>query len=221
MTEPVSVAGQDEPVVFSFFADVSSHPSVLELATAVQEIIRNGIGALVKRANWWKKYRALWKMQRVSWDYHIGVVTSFFMHTQYCFYIMHGKVMYDIVLILVVNCYWTEHIEKLCGISGKDRSLPHQLTFDTQDILLEKFAQKQPSCVAYDEKMQVYKTVDSEVSLLPSNNEVEFALLRVEPLARALQENARCWVTSLGKLLNDTTKESLLQLKSELSVSMH
>ena len=66
VTEPVSVAGQDEPVVFSFFADVSSHPSVLELATAVQETIRNGIGALVKHANWWKKYRALWKMQRVS-----------------------------------------------------------------------------------------------------------------------------------------------------------
>ena len=66
MTEPVVVAGQDEPVVFSFFTDVSSHPTVLELASGVQETIRGGIGALVKHANWWKKYRALWKMQRVS-----------------------------------------------------------------------------------------------------------------------------------------------------------
>ena len=75
--------------------------------------------------------------------------------------------------------------------------------------------------MAYDEKMQVYKTVDSEVASLPSTKEVEFALLRMEPLARALQENAHCWVTSLGKLLNDTAKESLVQLKNELSVSVH
>ncbi len=99
-------------------------------------------------------------------------------------------------------------------------NLPYELIFDIQDILLEKFAQKQPSCVAYDEKMQVYKTVDCEVASLPSTREVEFALLRMEPLARALQENARCWVTSIGKLLNDAAKESLLQLKNELSVSV-
>ena len=86
---------------------------------------------------------------------------------------------------------------------------------------MEKFAQKQPSCATYDEKMQVYKTVDSEVASLPSTKEVEFALLRMEPLARALQENARCWVTSLGKLLNDAAKESLVQLKNELSVSVY
>ena len=75
--------------------------------------------------------------------------------------------------------------------------------------------------MAYDEKMQVYKMVEYEVASLPSTKEVEFALLRVEPLARALQENACCWVTSLGKLLNDTAKESLLQLKNELSVSVY
>ena len=66
MTEPVTVPGQDEPVVFSFFTDVSSHPSVLELAAGVQETVKSGIGALLKHANWWKKYRAMWKMQRVS-----------------------------------------------------------------------------------------------------------------------------------------------------------
>ena len=71
--EPVQVSGQDEPVVFSFFNDVSAHPIILETAMAVQETIRSGLGALVKHANWWKKYRALWKMQRVS-VYHIVCV---------------------------------------------------------------------------------------------------------------------------------------------------
>ena len=84
---------------------------------------------------------------------------------------------------------------------------------------MEKFAQKQPSCVAYDEKMQVYKTVGREVAAFPSAKEVEFALLRMEPLASALQENARCWVTSLGKLLNDAAKGSLVRLKAKLTVS--
>lgn len=83
---------------------------------------------------------------------------------------------------------------------------------------MEKFAQKQPSCVVYDEKMQVYKTVGYEVAAIPSTKNVEFALLRMEPLARALQENANFWVTSLGKLLNDTAKDSLMQLKSNFSV---
>ena len=72
--------------------------------------------------------------------------------------------------------------------------------------------------MAYDEKMQVYRTVDSEIAAFPTTKEVEFALLRVEPLARALQENARCWVTSLGKLLSDATRESLMQLKTEFDV---
>ena len=87
-----------------------------------------------------------------------------------------------------------------------------------QDILLEKFAQRQPSCVAYDEKLQFYTSVAAEISMQPMSKEVEFALLRMDPLARALQENARGWVTSLGKLLNDSARESLMSLKGELEV---
>ena len=62
---PVTVSGADEPVVFSYFTDVSSHANILEHAIAVQETIKGGITALMKQANYWKKYRALWKMQRV------------------------------------------------------------------------------------------------------------------------------------------------------------
>ncbi len=62
----MQVPGQDEPYVFSFFTDVSRHPSVLELAQGIQETVRVSIGELVRLANWWKKYRSLWKLQRVS-----------------------------------------------------------------------------------------------------------------------------------------------------------
>ena len=84
---------------------------------------------------------------------------------------------------------------------------------------MEKFAQKQPSCVAYEEKMHVYTSVSVEISSNSMSREVWFALLHMEPLARALQDNARCWVTSLGKLLNESAKESLMELKTELDVS--
>ncbi len=64
--KPVQVAGKDEPYLFSFFSDVSRHPAVLELAQSIQDTIRTGIGELLRLANWWKKYRSLWKLQRVS-----------------------------------------------------------------------------------------------------------------------------------------------------------
>ena len=66
--------------------------------------------------------------------------------------------------------------------------------------------------------MHVYTTVAVEIAGHGMQKDVEFARLRMEPLARALQANARCWVTSLGKLLNDSARESLNQLHSELEV---
>lgn len=73
--------------------------------------------------------------------------------------------------------------------------------------------------MAYDEKMHVYSSVAVEIAGHPLSKEVEFALLVMDPLARALQENARCWVTALGKLLNESAKESLTGLGNQLQVS--
>lgn len=72
--------------------------------------------------------------------------------------------------------------------------------------------------MAYEEKMHVYSSVAVEIASHPLSREVEFALLDMDPLSRALQENARCWVSSLGKLLNDSAKESLNQLSSKIEV---
>ena len=66
--KPVQVPGVDEPVSFNYYTDVCLHHSVTEHAMAVQETIKGGIAALVKQASYWKKYRALWKMQRVSYS---------------------------------------------------------------------------------------------------------------------------------------------------------
>ncbi len=66
--------------------------------------------------------------------------------------------------------------------------------------------------------MHVYSSVAVEVASHPLTKEVEFALLDMDPLSRALQENARCWVTSLGKLLNDSARESLTRLATKIEV---
>ncbi len=66
--------------------------------------------------------------------------------------------------------------------------------------------------------MYVYSSVTAEIADVPVTKEVEFALLDMDPLCRALKENARCWVTSLGKLLNDSARENLTKLTTKLEV---
>jgi dynein heavy chain len=67
--------------------------------------------------------------------------------------------------------------------------------------------------------MDFYTTIVDEMKAHPLEKEVEFAILHMSPLARALQENARRWVTSLGKLLRESAKDSLMVLNQQLSVS--
>ena len=87
--------------------------------------------------------------------------------------------------------------------------------------MLEKFAQRKPSCEVYDEKMHFYSRVVSEVDAQPAEKEVEFARLNLVPLAASLRENARQWVMALGKRLNDAARTKLTQLRTELEVHIH
>jgi dynein heavy chain len=148
---PQTVPGQDEPVRFTFFSDVSVHPEVSEMGLHVKDSIRCGLLQLAAHANSWKKFKLLWRMNR--------------------------------------------------------------------DVMLEKFAQRQPSCEVYDEKMHFYSQVVSEVDAQPAEKEVEFARLNLDPLAASLRENARQWVMALGKRLNDAARTKLTQLRTELETS--
>ncbi|CAH1233746.1 DNAH10 [Branchiostoma lanceolatum] len=83
-------------------------------------------------------------------------------------------------------------------------------------IMMEKFAAKKPSCVAYDEKLQFYTKIAHEVSEQPLVKDEDCIRLQLTPLASTVQDHAKAWVTSLGKLLNDSAKEELFTLKTEL-----
>ena len=60
------VPGKDEPVIFSFFSDVILHPDVSEIGNLVRERVMVGINDIMSYTNRWKKYRQLWRLQRVS-----------------------------------------------------------------------------------------------------------------------------------------------------------
>ena len=88
-------------------------------------------------------------------------------------------------------------------------------------IVMEKFAAKRPSCVMYDEKLQFYSRISKEVAEQPFVKDEHIVRLNLEPLASAVQENAQAWVTSLGRLLNESVREDLLSLRNHLMVSYY
>lgn len=88
-------------------------------------------------------------------------------------------------------------------------------------IVMEKFAAKKPPCVAYDEKLQFYSKVASEVMNHPLVRDEHCIRLQLGPLANTVQENAKAWVTSLGKLLRESAKEELHNLYEEMEVMGH
>uniref|UniRef100_A0A9L0IQP0 Dynein axonemal heavy chain 10 n=1 Tax=Equus asinus TaxID=9793 RepID=A0A9L0IQP0_EQUAS len=83
-------------------------------------------------------------------------------------------------------------------------------------IVMEKFAAKKPPCVAYDDKLQFYSRIACEVVHHPLVRDEHCIRLQLGPLAYTVQENAKSWVSSLGRLLNESAKEELHSLHEEI-----
>ncbi|XP_010134250.1 PREDICTED: dynein heavy chain 10, axonemal, partial [Buceros rhinoceros silvestris] len=85
-----------------------------------------------------------------------------------------------------------------------------------KDIVLERLAAEKPSCITFDEGLQFYMKVAQEVTQQPLIKDEQFIRLQLSPLASTVQENARGWVMSLGKLLNESAREELFSLQEEM-----
>uniref|UniRef100_A0A8C9QJ13 Dynein axonemal heavy chain 10 n=1 Tax=Spermophilus dauricus TaxID=99837 RepID=A0A8C9QJ13_SPEDA len=83
-------------------------------------------------------------------------------------------------------------------------------------IVMEKFAAKRPPCVAYDEKLQFYSKIAGDVMRHPLVKDEHCIRLQLGQLASTVQENAKSWVLSLGRLLNESAKEELESLQEEI-----
>uniref|UniRef100_A0A803TD88 Dynein axonemal heavy chain 10 n=1 Tax=Anolis carolinensis TaxID=28377 RepID=A0A803TD88_ANOCA len=88
-------------------------------------------------------------------------------------------------------------------------------------IVMEKFAAKKPACAVFDEKLQFYTKVAVEVMQQPMVKDEKCVRLALAPLAITLQENAKGWVSSLGKLLNESAKETLYNLQENVERLSH
>lgn len=63
--QPKPIPGQDQPYTYTFFTDVTQHPDVNAVGLAVREAICTGIQTIVNHIGLWKRYRLLWRVQRV------------------------------------------------------------------------------------------------------------------------------------------------------------
>ena len=83
---------------------------------------------------------------------------------------------------------------------------------------MEKFAQRKPTVIGFDDRIQVYCKIQDDINQQSQEKEIAFVLLHLGPLIRSLQDNARQWILSLGKILNESARESLMALKNEIEV---
>uniref|UniRef100_A0A670KCY6 Dynein axonemal heavy chain 10 n=1 Tax=Podarcis muralis TaxID=64176 RepID=A0A670KCY6_PODMU len=147
---PPQQTGDDEPIIFSFFSDISQNPLIIEQAILISQNMHKLLGSLTKYLNRWKRYRPLWKLDKA--------------------------------------------------------------------IVMEKFAAKKPACVVFDDKLQFYLKVAQEVMQQPMVKDEQCIRLQLEPLASTVQETAKGWMASLGKLLNESAKEALYELQENIEV---
>ncbi|NWH36707.1 DYH10 protein, partial [Chloropsis hardwickii] len=86
--------------------------------------------------------------------------------------------------------------------------------------VLDRLAAEKPACVVFDEHLQFYMKVAQEVTQRPLIKDEQFIRLHLAPLASAVKENAKSWLMSLGKLLNELAREELFKLQDEIQVGV-
>ncbi|KAI8922930.1 hypothetical protein BC831DRAFT_55734 [Entophlyctis helioformis] len=142
---PQRIGDDEEPFVFSFHSDLVANQSVIALVNSVNMTINHTFGDLHKWIETWRKYRPLWKVDKV--------------------------------------------------------------------VTLEKFAQKKPSVVNYDDKLMFYAKLAKDVDSQQSTKDIDFVRVISTPLQAAIHSEATSWVVSIGKHLNSVCKEGLAVLQ--------
>ncbi|KAJ3055760.1 Dynein heavy chain 10, axonemal [Rhizophlyctis rosea] len=148
-TPPQKVAEDEEPVVFSFHSDVVASQSIVSMIGVMNQTITRTFGDLNKWLDTWRKYRPLWKVDKV--------------------------------------------------------------------ITLEKFAQKKPTVVLYDDKLMFYSKLAKDVDSQPTSKDIDFIRVNSSPLQAAIHSEATGWILSIGKHLNAMANEGLNEIAEKLA----
>ncbi|KAJ3039942.1 Dynein heavy chain 10, axonemal [Rhizophlyctis rosea] len=83
-------------------------------------------------------------------------------------------------------------------------------------ITLEKFAQKKPSVVSYDDKLIFYSKLAKDVDSQPTSKDIDFIRVNSSPLQAAIHSEATGWIVSIGKHLNNMAREGLQEIADRL-----
>ncbi|NWR47610.1 DYH10 protein, partial [Regulus satrapa] len=117
----------------------------------------------------------------------------------------------------------TQNVHKL--LASLSETLNHWKRYELlwksdKGAVLDRLAAEKPACVVFDEHLQFYMKVAQEVTQQPLIKDEQFIRLQLAPLASAVQENAKSWVMSLGKLLNELSRVELFSLQKEIQVGV-
>ena len=84
-------------------------------------------------------------------------------------------------------------------------------------ITLEKFAQKKPSVINYDDKLIFYSKLAKDVDGQASVKDIDFIRVVTTPLQAAIHSEATGWIYSIGCHLNAFSKEGLDYLSEKIT----
>ncbi|TPX37396.1 hypothetical protein SeMB42_g06902, partial [Synchytrium endobioticum] len=143
---PQHVGEDEEAVVFSFHPDVMASTHIGNAVNQLNQDIQRTFGGLGRWLDTWRKYRPLWKVDKVA--------------------------------------------------------------------TLEKFAQKKPSIVSYDDKLVFYSRLAKDLEIQQSSKDLDFIRIMCVPLQQAIHNEATSWVVSIGKHLNAMAKGGLDDLEA-------
>lgn len=72
---PQKVEGEDELYVFTFFTDISVNNETIDLVQTIHYNIKNTLTNMQRYLNRWKKYRSIWKVDKVRSFKHLSFVS--------------------------------------------------------------------------------------------------------------------------------------------------
>jgi dynein heavy chain len=82
---------------------------------------------------------------------------------------------------------------------------------------LEKFAQKKPSFILYDEKLTFYSKLAKDVDSQATSNNIDFVYVSSSSLQQSIHAEAISWINSIGKLLNDMARQGYVALDEKFN----
>jgi dynein heavy chain len=84
-------------------------------------------------------------------------------------------------------------------------------------ITLEKFAQKKPNVINYDDKLVFYSKLAKDVEAQLSTKDIDFIRVNTTPLQAAIHSEASSWIFSIGCHLHQVCKDGFDTISSRIA----